>query len=308
MALNLMCVHRGKDGDHELYYCTWDPATGNFGPDNPLCNGAESAAAPALATLNGSLYCVHRGRQGDTSLWWSIFDATNGAWTNDTQFTNGNQTDKAPALINYNGVLYCVHKGNAHSNLWWSTFDPATSTWSADTEFSQGNLTGGRPSLAIWQGTLYCVHPGIAGNLWWCTFDGSNWTVDQEFPNGLTGEAGLLSVGLTDYDNQLVCLCQGETGGLQFLYLGASSTWILGPAYSGMAASGPTLKEFAGTLYCVHNAADSQLGGCDLYFSTLSNGVLDVSASDCATWAVDTPFSNGNLSSQSVALEVVNFP
>jgi hypothetical protein len=328
MTENLMCVHRGGQGDENLYWCTFTGT--NWTDDTVLNNGAESAAGPGLAVLNGTLYCVHRGRQGDPSLWWSTFDAASQSWSQDTQFTNGNETNVGPALAVYNGVLYCVHKGNSDNNLWWSTFDPGSQTWSEDTQFNQGNQTNTMPTICVSGGTLYCVHTGTEGAMWWCQFDGSNWTEDTQFPPDVGPST---PAGLADYGGNLCCIFGQGDAGLYCMAL-QNGNWVPGPWCGTATVFGTALAAFNGMLVSVRTGqaaaqpapsvtaqifpistafskSDWQaINSANLNFAAFT-GTYPQGASQFppqGNWSNDEPFNGGNLSADMPALAVVSFP
>ena len=327
----MVCVHRGGNGDENLYWSTFDGS--NWSADTPLGNGAQSAAGPAIAVYNGQLFCVHRGEQGDASLWWSVYDPATQSWGEDTQFDQGNETNCAPAVYVYQGTLFCVHKGNADNNLWFCSYDPGSGNWSQDTQFSQGNCTASQPALTEVGGNLMCVHAGAGDiNVWWCEYNG-NWTGDGMMPMQLQTST---SVGATTWQGTAICAFGGQSG-MQEATFDGSSTWTPSSAFSNgnCTAAAPAFASFDNTLYCVHIGGQNEnsegnayrnamlgsvgasfinplwgaaiqtvadtggLGRSDtaLYFTTLVNG----------TWATDIVFSAGNQSNDSPALAVVDF-
>lgn len=247
----LYCVHRGKYGNNNLFYCTFDPASQNWSTDIPMEGDNKSGDAPALAVFNGTLYCVHKGGS-DNWMWWCKFDPVTRKWSPDYPFTQSNRTNSPPALAVFNSALYCVHRGDDDQNLYWCTF--TGSDWTEDTRFPQGNRSGRGPSLYIQNNTLYCVHRGQQSSgsaddqlLYTCAnSSGGNWTADGGFPQG---NRSADSPAVAIYNGTVFCVHRGITSGGShsvpnlFYATLTSNGWSADTKFSGgnLSADGPAL-------------------------------------------------------------------
>jgi hypothetical protein len=90
--------------DQNIWYLSFDGTA--WSPAAQIPN-SQTAATPALATFNNTLYSVHRGGN-DTNLWYAAFDGTK--WTPDTPIANY-QSAAGPALTTVNGKLYSSYRG-----------------------------------------------------------------------------------------------------------------------------------------------------------------------------------------------------
>ncbi len=182
-----------------------------------------SGGSPALAVFNDKLYCVHEGQNGDGWLWFCSFDGEK--WSDDTKLAMG--TSASPAIAVYNGKLYCVREGqNGDGLLWFCSFDGEN--WSDDKKLPNGTGSSrpGYPpaALAVYQDKLYCVHEGQHGDgwLWFCSFDGENWSNDTKMDRGTSAGPALVVL-----NNLLYCLHEGQN----------QDGWLWYTSYDGVSWS-----------------------------------------------------------------------
>src|SRR5262249_17079916 len=126
-------------------------------------------------------------------------------------------TDVAPALAVFNGRIFLTWKGHGGAvGIWWSSFDGTN--WSPQQQHPQAG-TSSDPALAVFNGRLYLAWSGPldpfspASGIWWSSFDGTNWSPQQQHPQAGASSAPALAV----YTNQLYLAWKGE--------LDAASIW-----------------------------------------------------------------------------------
>ncbi|WP_181794019.1 hypothetical protein [Streptomyces sp. WELS2] len=155
----LYCVHRGGNGNDQLYYCEYDGT--RWGQDSRI-QPYKSVYQPALAVFNNKLYCVVRGAD-DEHLYEMTF--------NGTTWSGGNRMQSyrsafGPALAAFNNKLYCVYRGADDEHLWLRTFDG--NSWSDHSQLGSHRASAG-PALAVYNNKLYCVYRGMGEELRWFT-------------------------------------------------------------------------------------------------------------------------------------------
>jgi hypothetical protein len=274
----LFCVARGGGSDQSLWWMSFDGSWSTYQQIPRPGGGAGpwSACAPALAVFQNKLYCVHRGQGDDQSLWWFTFDGNN--WSADQQIPRpgggpGPWSASGVGLAVFQNKLYCVHRGQGpDQSLWWFTFDG--NNWSLDQQIPRpgggaGPWSAGAPALAVYQDQLYCVHRGADSDqsLWWFTFDGNNWGLDQQIPGvgSIYGPWSAAGPGLAVFQNKLYCLHRGE-GPDQYLWWFSfdGSNWSQDTKNTGAASAyQPGIVVYRhpnGTrdqLLCVHRGVQS---------------------------------------------------
>lgn len=240
--------------------------------------------APAMAIYDDTLYCVYEGLKVGQEIkrdgWlWVAFTNDGRNWLRRKLPDHG--TTGPPALAVYRGKLYCVHEGQDNRGwLWFCSFDGEK--WSKDKKMSHGVGTRRRgfPSaaLVVYGGLLYCVHEGQRGSsgegwLWFCSFDGEEWSKDKRLPKHGTSGAP----GLAVYDGKIVCCFEGQnTSGRMWYATFDGDKWskakralipeksALGKRSLGKRSSGgtplgvmgtPDLETFNNELYLVYENA-----------------------------------------------------
>ena len=188
----LYCFHRGIEGDHALYYCTFDAEHFRWNDDVKIKKEDFffSETGCAVAVYKDELHLVYQIAQSNDlkhicfngKVWNIIFDKIPKCETNDT-----------PALVAYKDKLLMVHRGNNDDFLWYNNYDGQT--WSGDLKIMNGNSDACSkygPGLAVFNDKVFMVHRGTDRadylllhpyvsqdkNLWYSIYDGSGWTKD----------------------------------------------------------------------------------------------------------------------------------
>ncbi|GAP94273.1 exo-alpha-sialidase [Leptolyngbya sp. NIES-2104] len=133
----LYCVHEGKHGSNELFYSTFDKATGKWSKHESV--GAGTTAGCSLLVMNDYLYCLHEGHQkhkdGAGLLWSTHFDGK--VWSEDEKVEKARGIDARgisamgddlylgitgpPTLFEYRpDSFFIMHQGPNEDNLLWS--------------------------------------------------------------------------------------------------------------------------------------------------------------------------------------------
>jgi hypothetical protein len=167
-----------------------------------------------LAEFNGKLYMAWTGRDGpEQRMHWTTFD---GMQWSDTQVLSDRATSRSPALAEFNGKLYMAWKGAGNDfKIYWSTFNGTQ--WSAQQVLSDRG-TNTSPALAEFtynkEGKsykkLYMAWTGFAGwkeeetrNIYWSTFDGTQWSAQQKVLEYEGAEATIASPALAEFNGKL---------------------------------------------------------------------------------------------------------
>jgi hypothetical protein len=252
----LVCVHEGEGNSGYLWYTTFDGR--EWSPDAMIPN-LRTSGGPGLAVFKGMLYCAHQGYGDNGELWWTTFDGK--VWSDDRQVPNVG-ISASPALLEFvdqagNPALWCVYEGYGDSIFLEYTVTTDGVTWSEAHQGIPTAVTGGGPGLAAFKGKLYVAYQGSGdegggnGELWWTTFDGNEWSDEQQVPNvGISG-----SPTLAEYRGGLVCVHEGEGGSGSLWYITYDGiTWSQDQEIPNLGTSGgPSLAPYYdGTLYCAH--------------------------------------------------------
>lgn len=88
------------DLSYDMWWTTFDDASGKWLEDQKLGTGAHCSCSPGLAYWKGKIHCAHRGGS-DQDLWWSTFDPATGQWATDVRFgvPDAFLTSDTPALV-----------------------------------------------------------------------------------------------------------------------------------------------------------------------------------------------------------------
>lgn len=188
---------------------------------NPIVY-AESAVGPALGVFRGRLILVWAGLQPASGgpaqglVWWSSFDPVLQKWT--LPGGVGLRTSRSPSLAVFEDRLFVACRGwDQDGNIHWSSFDGMnwdTSDLGALSGVNTNVGTANSPAIATYQSTsdrkplLYMVWRGIDDdeNLYWATFDGSEWTNQRQIGGTATSNGPALAV----FRNQLYLVWNGH--------------------------------------------------------------------------------------------------
>jgi hypothetical protein len=192
-----------------------------FLAQNPIVN-AESAIGPALGVFRGHLFLVWAGLQPASGgpeqglVWWSSFDPVLQKWT--LPGGVGLRTSRSPSLAVFEDRLFVACRGwDDDANIHWSSFDGMNWDTSELGGLSGVNTnvgTANAPTIATYQSTsdrnplLYMAWRGVDAdeNLYWATFDGSEWTNQQQIGGTATSNGPALAV----FRNQLYLVWNGH--------------------------------------------------------------------------------------------------
>lgn len=198
-----------------------DPSWVQFLAQDPIVN-AESAVGPALGVFRGRLILVWAGLQPASGgpaqglVWWSSFDPVLQKWT--LPGGVGLRTSRSPSLAVFEDRLFVACRGwDDDANIHWSSFDGMNWDTSELGGFSGVNTnvgTANAPTIAVYQGSLdpkpllYMAWRGIDAdeNLYWATFDGTNWTSQRQIGGTATSNGPALAV----FRNQLFLVWNGH--------------------------------------------------------------------------------------------------
>ena len=135
------------------------------------------------------------------------------------------------------------------------------------------------PAVIEYNGTLYCFHQGSNNNsqLWYSTFDGTNWAQDIKVSNVGMGA----SPAVINYNGKLYCFHQGYRSNGKLWYSTFDGTsWAQDKQVQNVGMSdSPAVIEYNGILYCFHQGSNNN---SQLWYSTF----------DGTNWAQDIKVSN----------------
>jgi len=170
----------------QIGWNAWSPQT-----DITEANKAQSAASPAAASLDSTLYVAYRHSENHDLLM-SSFDGV--SWSEQMNITEMNRAESAigPSLAAFNGKLFMAYRGISEEdgNIYVCSFDGTR--WSPQTKVTEQNdaRTLMTPALAPYQGRLYLVYHGLGGrdqHLLACSSgDGYSWS-DQTYISEING-------------------------------------------------------------------------------------------------------------------------
>ena len=165
----------------------------------------------AVNSLNGSFQRVRtqglgdgqlqNQASGDGQLWYSVFDGAN--WATDTLIPNLGMSGSPSAAL-WKGGITVFHQGSNNDGQLWYTFSSDGKNWGTTHTDAQvqGRIISGSPSVVAYNGVLYIFYQGgnqYTGQLWYTTYDGTNWG-QNVIPNlGMSGSpsAALWKGGIT---------------------------------------------------------------------------------------------------------------
>lgn len=169
---------RATNGENKMVYSTFDGRSWSL--QMPMGRFGTSTGA-SLAFHRGALYAAYKGPNRNEMLYWTRFDGKK--WETDKRM--GDYTSTAgPTLVTFHGNLLMLCKGSKHDNILYGLFDGSSWKTTDETPF----CTSTRPSAAVigdgHREILVVVWKGVdvGGQLWYSTFDGSNWAPVQPVP------------------------------------------------------------------------------------------------------------------------------
>ncbi|MBD2255508.1 glycosyl hydrolase family 18 protein [Nostoc parmelioides] len=192
---------------------------------------------PSVAIYNDKLFCVYEGAGEDGWLWFCIFDGTN--WSDPQKLPN-HGTSGPPAIAVYNDKLFCIHEGGRGDGwLWFCIFDGTN--WSEDQRLPNHGTSSRQPgippaALVVYKNQLYCIHEGAGedGWLWFCIFDGTNWSEDRRLELNGSGVGTSGAPGVAVINDKLYCCHEGreENGLLYHSSWDGENDWLLGTDFA----------------------------------------------------------------------------
>ena len=243
----LVAAWKGVEGDTRMFWSTFD-GTG-WSPEQPGV-GTGTSNGPSLAAYNGRLFAAWKGVEGDTRMFWSSFDGTN--WSAE-QPGVGTGSSVGPALAVINGKLVAAWKGvEGDTRMFWSTFDGTG--WSPEQQLttpspSFGPFTDTCPVLETYNGKLFAAWKGVGSDtdMYWCSFDGTGWTMEQ-IGVGLGTSNG---PSLAEFNGLLYAAWKGvPTDTRMFFSCFDGTNWLAEQQGVGVGTSnGPAIAAFNGRLY-----------------------------------------------------------
>ncbi|MFD9636182.1 hypothetical protein [Streptomyces violascens] len=298
----------GGQYDGKLNFSDWShnltlkwPSTGNQ-------SDIPGTLSPDGKTMTFPQTDLKLSQRDDRVMMWLPVHAHEDAPPGDTNltFTIGDQEvplgqGSYPADLTILGPkLYCVRRGlDSDQRLYFNSFDGTNWSPSVALPNSQQPASSAEgPALAVYNNKLYCVHVSSSGDksLWYTSFDGTNWTPDQQIPHGMASDA---APALAVYNNKLYCVHVSSSGDKVLWYTSFDGTnWTPGQYITGVSSdAGPALAVYNNKLYCAH-------------LSSNSDGLVHIAAFDGTNWLGDwqAPVQGGSLmkSGAGPALAVYN--
>ncbi|MFI1676308.1 hypothetical protein [Streptomyces sp. NPDC020607] len=208
--------------------------------------GSKTPDAPALATLNDTLYCAVRGLGNQIFL--SRLDA--GKWTAFQQVPQL-VTRHAPALTAFNGRLYLAYTGTS-GNVFVLSSASGTS-WSRQVQLPV--VSHSSPALAVRDNALHCVYN--MGVMFVCTWssDGTGWAAPQLMLTTVSDRGAALAT----YQGKLYMAHRDYFTGRVVINTNTSAGWGTPITRGGTTRDAPALGVQGGNLYCALRGGDDRL-------------------------------------------------
>ena len=255
----LFAAWTGSDSDQQLWYSTFDGSSWAAPAQIP----GESSVGPSLIVgPGGTLYAAWKGSGSDETLWYSTFDGS--AWAPQAQIP-GVASSVGPSLAaGPGGGPYAAWKGSdSDETLWYSSFNGAS--WAPQAQIP-GAVSPVGPSLAaavkfVVDPPLYAAWTGTDSDeqLWYSTFDGSNWAPPAQIPGESSVGPSLAWFAPANADGMLYAAWKGS-GSDETLWYSSfdGSNWAPQAQIPGVASSvGPSLAAGpGGLLYAVWQGSD----------------------------------------------------
>jgi hypothetical protein len=221
--------HQGANNDGQLWY-TYSSDGKNWG--NPKTDaivpvsGLLMSNSPSVVEYNGHLYTFFQGgNRYQGQLWYVTFDGTN--WVEYAIQNLGISGSPSAAL--WKGGISVFHQGSSNDGRLWYTYSSDGKNWGNPKTDAIVPVSGlqmsGSPSVVEYNGRLYIFFQGgnqYQGQLWYVTFDGTNWA-ERQIPNlGMSGSpsAAVWKGGITVFH-------QGSSndGQLWYTYSSDGNNW-----------------------------------------------------------------------------------
>ena len=247
----------------------------NWSPDAQV-TGASLLGSPSAVVFNDMLYCFFN-QAG--SLSYNTFDGTNWLGNQPVSTAAEGGIGSSPSAVVFQGQLYCFRKGSGQSSqsgpILYNTLDFG-SQWSRDAQVPGAGLLCG-PSAVVFNTSLssklYCFNQGgQAGSLWYNTFDGTNWSGNQQ----ISTAGGIGSrPSAVEFNNMLYCFHKGsgpssQSGPILYNISADGANWSPDAQVPGAGLlCGPSAVEFNNMLYCFNQGA--QAGS--LYYNAYSDDI-----------------------------------
>jgi len=256
MTDTLYVLHQGYGDDGALWCSTWDGAT--WSADTPL--NAGITGGPAVVAYNGVIHVFRQGT-GDNEGALMHMTCEDGVWSADASLGAGLSWN--PAAVVYDNKIWVFHQDGAESGaLYYMTYDGES--WSADTQIPLGMSYS--PTAAVLFGKIWLFHNGYdsrsphhADNqVWYTTFDGTNWSQDTLLIPGMLIGVIVGSPSVTANSGKLFLFFQANNGnetGLMACFQGSGSSWTNTTVPCGMSES-PAAVTFNGSVYAFHQGYD----------------------------------------------------
>jgi hypothetical protein len=228
------------------------------------------------------LRVFHRGYEESQEIWCSVY--TEPIWELDKR-TYAFPAMTSLSAVTFNGQLYCLMQAGGELSM--ATM--SKSGVATGNTVIPGTGASESPSAVVFDNRLYCFHQGHGenGELWYNTFDGSNWSGDVHVPG--TGMSA--SPSAVVFNNRLYCFHQGygKNGELWFNTFDGRR-WSGDVRVPGTSTSeGPSAVVYGGRVYCFHQGY-------------AENGELWYNAFDGANWTGDTLVKHTHMSANPSAV------
>jgi hypothetical protein len=203
MPETLLCVHRGGDDDTSMYWCRGDVSDygGNItwsGDTRIMGGNAQANQGVSMAVFKGTIYIAYCNNSQQVMV--AYWNPSSRDFVNLNAVTTCSEC--TPALYAASdGYLYIVYQGQGSDDMYYErSSNPKAGGWQGNV-FGRDNQMASRAALVEYNGRLRCFHrgqtTGFKGSsnpdnpaLYFCSWDGHNWSVDQKLPNQAASNAG----------------------------------------------------------------------------------------------------------------------
>jgi len=184
----LYCLIKGKSGDNNLYYCTYDDDKRDWNDAVQIVNSgtnvAQSWNGAAGAVLGNKLHIFYRHTDNNSNVYHLAYDVDTNVWTG---LPFSGQSQDTPGVAFFNGRLHVIYRGDAKAGHLHHAHSTDGTSWASgqmDSSSDQG------PALAVHGGQMYMIYKGKDqnGELWYRINTGSVWTANTRIADHYTGD------------------------------------------------------------------------------------------------------------------------
>jgi chitinase len=159
---------------------------------NVRVQGVGMSGSPSAVVYNGSLYVFYQGLNNSGGLWYTVSgDSIN--WTQHAPVPNLGMSGSPSAAV-WKGGITVFHQGSGNGGQLWYTYSGDGNNWGNPKTDSIVPVSGlqmsGSPSVVEYNGRLYTFFQGgnqYQGQLWYVTYDGTNWAEYKIQNLGMSG-------------------------------------------------------------------------------------------------------------------------